>query len=115
MKGMERNKQTFWYAVPTGEKQPILDAAGHMTGEYENAYSERIEFRGNISPGTGQTEATPFGSDVTFDRVIVLEGEIPPIDEFCKIWYENEQYIVKKVARSLNGVSIAIRKVDVRA
>lgn len=115
MRGLERNKQDFQYSFPTGERNPVRDTNGNLTGEYEEVFSERIQCRGNISAGTGSAEAMPFGSDVTYDRVIVLAGETPPIDEFCKIWYEDEQYIVKRVAKSLNGVSIAIRKVDVRA
>ena len=115
MRGLERNKQDFHYSFPTGEKNPMKDADGNLTGEYEEVFSEWIQCRGNISAGTGNAEAMPFGSDLTYDRVIVLAGEIPPIDEFCKVLYEGEQYIVKRVAKSLNGVSIAIRKVDVRA
>ena len=114
MKGLERNKQKFLYAAPTGKKEPILDADGNMTGEYDSVYSESVEWKGNISPGTGDVEAAPFGSEVSYDRVIVLAGVIPPIDEFYKVWFDGDQYIVKKVARSLNSVSIAIRKVDVR-
>lgn len=114
MKGLKRNMQKFFYAEPTGDRKPILDANGNMTGEYASMYSEAKEWEGNISPATGAVEAAAFGSDVTYDRVIVLAGNYPPIDEFYKVWFDGEPYIVKKVAPSLNSVSIAIRKVNVR-
>ena len=113
MKGLERNKREFRYAVPTGRKEPIVDKQGNLTGEYASGYSEPVVWRGNISAGSGEVEAAPFGSEITYDRIIVLAGEIPPIDENCKVWFDGQQYIVKAVAKSLNGVSIAIRKVDV--
>lgn len=114
MKGLERNKQEFRYAVPTGKKEPIVDQQGNLTGEYAGGYSEPVSWKGNISAGGGDVEAAPFGSEITYDRVIVLAGENPPIVENCKVWFDDQQYIVKAVAKSLNGVSIAIRKVDVR-
>lgn len=114
MNGLERNKQEFRYAVPTGEKEPIVDKQGNLTGEYTGRYSEPVTWKGNISAGSGNVEAAPFGSEITYDRIIVLAGDIPPIDENCKVWFDGQQYIVKAVAKSLNGVSIAIRKVDVR-
>lgn len=114
MRGLVRNKQTFWYAAPTGNKVPILDSNGFMTGEYETEYSERVEWKGNVSAGTGEAEAAPFGSELVYDRVIVLAGDLPDIDESYKVWFDGDPYIVKKAAKSLNSLSIAIRKVDVR-
>ena len=114
MKGLERNKQEFRYAVPTGEKEPIVDKQGNLTGENASGYSEPVTWKGKISAGSGDVEAAPFGSEITYDRIIVLAGDIPPIDENCKVWFDEKRYIVKAVAKSLNGVSIAIRKVDVR-
>lgn len=113
MKGLERNKRDFQYAVHTGRKEPILDESGNRTGEYASVYSEPVSWKGNISAGSGDVEAAPFGSEITYDRIIVLAGETPPIDENCKVWFDGKQYIVKAVAKSLNSVSIAIRKVDV--
>lgn len=112
MKALERNKREFQYQVPTGERRPILDKAGHMTGETETVYSDPVTWRGNISAGTGEAEASPFGAELSYDRVIVLAGEVPPIEENCLVRFDGQRYIVKAVAASLNSVSIAIRKVE---
>lgn len=114
MRGLERNKQTFQFAAPTGKRVPVLDENGNLTGAYETEYAPKQEWKGNVSAGTGEVEAAPFGSEVSYDRIIVLAGEYPPIGEFYRVWFQGEPYIVKKVAISLNGMSIAIRKVDVR-
>jgi hypothetical protein len=74
----------------------------------------------------GETQVQQFGVSENYDKVIVLDDKNAPIDEHSILWvdtlpYLNEDgttdtphdYIVKKIARSLNGVSIAIRKVSV--
>jgi hypothetical protein len=68
-----------------------------------------------------------FGESESYDKVIVLDNPNTPIDEYAILWVDTlphlntdgttdtpHDYIVKKVARSLNNVSIAIRKVNVR-
>ena len=68
-----------------------------------------------------------FGESESYDKVIVLDNPNTPIDEYSTLWVDtlpllNEDgstetphdYVVKKVARSLNSVSIAISKVIVR-
>jgi hypothetical protein len=62
-----------------------------------------------------------------YDKVIVLDDRSTPIDEYSILWVDTppllnddgstdtpHNYVVRKVARSLNGASIAIGKVDVR-
>ena len=128
MKGLERNKQEFRYAAPTGEKEPIVDKQGNLTGEYASGYSEPVTWKGNISAGSGDVEAAPFGSEITYDRIIVLDDPKFPINESSILWIDTppeiqedgstkdpHDYIVKQVATSLNSVSIAVSKVNVRA
>ena len=99
MKCMSRNKVKFFYALYEG-KTPITDDYGN----------------------------------VTYDKVIVMDKDAPPIDEYSVLWVDNKpqtdengnlavnekgeiitphDYIVKKVAKSLNVVSMAISKVSV--
>ena len=133
MKCMERNKVRFFYALYMG-KQEITDEYGNATGQYEVTHSSPVEYYGNVSAAKGETQSRQFGENEAYDKVIVLDNLSPNIDEYSVLWIdtmpeldqegnlaldENEEiitpydYIVKKVARSINSVSIAVSKVKV--
>ena len=125
MRGMVRNKSEFYYASYIG-KTEIIDEYGNATGEYAISYGNPIKYFGNISAAQGEVQSRQFGESESYDKVIVLDDRNAPIDEHSILWIDtlphfNEDgtsatphdYIVKKVARSLNAVSIAIRKVRV--
>ena len=125
MRTLLRNKTKFYYASYIGETE-IIDEYGNATGEYQISYSEPKEYFGNISAAQGEMQSRQFGESESYDKVIVLDDRDAPIDEHSILWVDtlpslNEDgttatphdYIVKKVARSLNGVSIAIRSVIV--
>ena len=125
MRGMVRNKTRFYYASYNGETE-IIDEHGNVTGEYVVTFSNPIKTTGNISAARGEMQSRQFGESESYDKVIVLDDRDAPIDEQSILWVDtlpllNEDgstdtphdYIVTRVARSLNGVSIAIRKVRV--
>ena len=134
MRCLARNKKTFFYSLYEGKKH-IEDEYGNLTGEYEVIHSNPKEFAANISAAKGETQSRQFGENVSYDKVIVMDGEAPPIDEFSILWVDTmpqlevdgslsvnandevitpHDYIVKKVAKSLNSVSVAISKVLVQ-
>ena len=125
MQGMVRNKRKFYYAsyIDTNER---IDEYGNFTGEYDVIYGNPIEVKGNISSANGETQVRQFGESESYDKVIVLDNPKTPINEYSILWVDtlphlNEDgttdtphdYIVKRVAGSLNSVSIAISKVKV--
>ena len=125
MRCMVRNKTKFYYASYIGETE-VIDEYGNRTGEYNLAYEKPIMTLGNVSAAQGEVQSRQFGESESYDKVIVLDDRNAPIDEHSIIWVDtlphlNEDgstdtphdYVVKKVARSLNGVSIAISKVIV--
>lgn len=133
MKCMSRNKSRFFYALYDGKK-PLEDEYGNTTDEYEILHGNPIECHANISAAKGETQTRQFGESETYDKVIVMDNESPPINEYSVLWIDripkldesgalavNEagevitpyDYIVKKVAQSLNSVSFAISKVNV--
>lgn len=125
MRCVMRNKTSFYYALYTGQTE-IIDDYGNVTGEYSVQYSNPIKILGNVSAAQGETQSRQFGESETYDKVIVLDDPNTPIDEYSILWVDTRpelvdgvtttphDYIVKKVARSLNSVSIAISKVAVR-
>lgn len=123
MRCLERNKRCFYYAL-FDSKDPVKDEDGNFTGEYTMNYKAPVHMKANISPVIGEAQADLFGSDVDYDRVIVVDEPCCPIDEYSVLCieitpdYDEEgnliyDYIVKKVARSINSVSYAVSKVKV--
>lgn len=125
MKCMSRNKTKFFYALYEG-KTPITDEYGNVTGEYDVQHGKPTEFYANISAAKGETQTRQFGENESYDKVIVLDSDAPSIDEYSILWVDvipklkedgttdtPYDYVVKKVAKSLNVTSIAISKVNV--
>lgn len=75
--------------------------------------------RANISPATGMSNTEQFGNLDNYDKVIVTGDLECPIDENTVLWIDEPDttkpynYIVKRVSKSKNGVSIAVAKVQV--
>ncbi|MDL2302048.1 hypothetical protein LJC58_06820 [Lachnospiraceae bacterium OttesenSCG-928-D06] len=133
MKCLSRNKLNFYYALYE-KRVPITDEYGNVTGEYEVIHSNPIEFFANISAAKGESNTRQFGENESYDKVIVMDNDSPPINIYTDLWVDTlplldedgglaldekgevitpHDYIVKKVAKSLNSVSIAISKVNV--
>lgn len=121
MRTLLRNQRAFYYAPYLG-KNEIIDDEGYRTGEYEILYGDPVRVFGNISSAQGEMQTRQFGESEEYDKVIVLGNPNTPIDEYSILWVDTEpdssltvahDYEVKKVARSLNSVSIAISKVNV--
>lgn len=121
MKALERNKQKIYYANYTG-KTKVYDSNGLYTGENEVAYTEPVEAKVNISASRGQAEIDLFGTDLNYTNTIATDKDLG-IDEHSILWVGKEayqgsvitphNYIVVSVAKSLNSIVYAIRKVDV--
>lgn len=133
MKCLERNKSKFYYALYVSRSE-ITDEYGNKTGEYELTYGNPTEYHGNVSAAKGETQSMQFGENLSYDKVIVLDNNAPAINEYSVLWVDcvpvltdggelatdtngevitPHDYIVKKVAKSLNHVAIAISKVTV--
>lgn len=127
MRCLERNKTAFYFALfVRGDSS--FDSSGYRTGETIKIYGKPVKCRANISPATGETIAQQFGGNESYDKVIVLDNTSIPIDEYSILWVDVKpvikpdgttdtphDYIVKKIAKSLNSVSVAISKVNVNA
>lgn len=125
MRTLDYNKRTFYYCLYNA-KTKIYDADGNFTGEYTSGYSEAVAVKGNISAASGSADMEQFGTDIAYDKVIVLQGTNWEIDEHSVLFvdvepsYEDEEthsdpkynYIVTKVAKSLNHTTLAIKRVE---
>ena len=124
MRGMSRNKQTFWYALYE-RSEPILDADGNEVGE-QSIYGNPVKEKGNISAARGSTENDLFGVNAVYTKTINPMPINCPIDESSILWVgvkplikddgstmTAHNYVVSQVAQSLNHKAYAISRVDV--
>lgn len=118
MRCLERNKQEFYYCL-YGVKERKDEYGNSVKG-----YGEAISMSANISPATGNTQVEPFGTEIEYDKVIVTDDVNCPIDENTVLFIDKEpifttngeplnDYVVKKVAKSLNSISYAVSRVNV--
>lgn len=128
MRSLQRNEQQFWYRLYGSETTPITttDEWGNTveTGEYNVGYGEPVAMSANISTASGASITEQFGNLDNYDKVIVTADMTCPIDEYSVLYigidpvqsdgvWSAHNYVVRRVARSINSISIAIRKVDV--
>lgn len=133
MRSMTRNKRLFYYANYEG-MVPVVDENGYKTGEYATAYTNPILSAGNVSPATGTTATQLFGEVEGYDKIITRSESLLSASELSRLWVDRSpkltedgalvldeegypetphDYVVHKIANSLNGVAYAIRKVTV--
>jgi len=127
MRSQQRNMTPFWYRLYS-DNAPITttDEWGNTveTGEYNIGYSDPVSMCANISPASGASITEQFGNLDNYDKVIVTTDMDCPIDEDSVLYigitptqtdgeWSKHNYVVRRVAKSINGISIAVRKVDV--
>ena len=120
MRTLVRNRQPFWYALYEG-KEEVRDEHGFLTGENAVKYSDPMLYtKANISSASGYSNTMQFGILADYDKVIVTGDMTCPIDENSILWIDEtdtskpHDYIVKRVRRSINGLSYEVAKVKVR-
>ena len=96
---------------------------GYETGQMSVKYKDAVKMLANISPASGAAQVEQFGQFVSYDKVIVTDDMSCPISEDTVLFVDKEpeyagekplyDYVVKRVAKSLNSISIAISKVNV--
>lgn len=121
MRALKKNMVPFWYSLYR-ESEPIRDENGLMTGEKTSSYSAPVQAWANISPASAATVVQPFGTDLRYDKVIVIVDPKFPVDEHSRLCLNGEpkmdsggtmiaDHVVVRVSRSLNSVSYAVRQV----
>ncbi len=121
MRALERNQQKIYFANYTG-RSTITDDNGLLTGETEITYTTPSTAKVNVSAARGEATIDLFGTDLNYSNTIVSDKDLG-IDENSVLWVGKEayqgsaitpyNYIVVSIAKSLNSVVYAIRKVDV--
>lgn len=125
MRCMERNKRTIWCANYVGKEEILTD--GKRTGQFRALLESPVRMRANVSAARGTSNEELFGINVNYDKTVVFESPKIPITESTVFWIDTLpellddgstetawDYVVTKIARSLNSTTVAIRKVTVQ-
>lgn len=132
MRTMTRNRRVF-YQASLVEVTMAQDTDGNYT-EDAYTYSDPVKCEGVITAANGEAVTQLFGANERYDKVITLNLGEDYLEIGSVLWVDrvislDEQghlakdengdvltpydYIVVKVANSLNFVNVAIRKVNV--
>ncbi len=118
MRTLKRNQREIYYATLI-QGEPVTDEWGNETGEYNIVYSDPSPIRINVSAAQGRLETRQFGQMENYDRTLITGDMDCPIDESSILWIDDldttkaHDYVVTKVAPSLNVIQYAVRKVNV--
>ena len=111
-------------------KTSLLDANGYRTGEDKINYSEPVMIMANVAPAasrtlsaTGRATREMYGVNLNCDNTIITE--IDDGFDLLTVWYIDKEptkvgedwdgydYLTTKVDRSLNHLSIDVKRVEV--
>lgn len=116
MRELEINKQEIWYATCTGFVDTVDPATGYKTGEKTKSYNTPVKMSINVSPARGNAEREVFGINDNYTRTMTTSDMDCPIAEDTILWVgvattAPHNYVVTRVAKSLNDIVYAIREV----
>lgn len=122
MRSLARNKQKIYYSLYV-DKEPIYDEYGNQTGEYRLIYGDIKPYEINVSAAQGTSDLEQFGIDLNYSKTMVTNDLNCPINEHTRLWIGKEaivnntetphNYVVLKVAQSINSITYAIKEVSV--
>ena len=115
MQLLNRNKTKIQYKNYSGTMTLTTDAGGYYTGERTESYSDAKTLHAYVTANRGTAERDMFGTTLDYDNVIYTDLSCD-INEYSLLWVEASittpnDYIVRRVAKSLNHKAIAIKKV----
>ena len=120
---MEKYKTTIWYRLYQGMEK-AYDSQGRFIGN-KPKYSAPTPFRIHVGWARGTADTEMFGINVDYDKPMVTNKLDCPIDETSVLLVDHKptytdgeldipyDYVVKKVAKSKNYITYAIKMVNV--
>ena len=123
MRTLKRNQQPFYYALYK-EGEELVDANNRYTGLFDTGYTNPIVAYGNIAAATGVIMRDNAGDRLAYDKIIVPSDANIPIAPDSVLWIDAVpeinpdgttdtpwDYEVKLIARSLNSLTVCVKKV----
>ena len=126
MRLMKRNLKPVWYRLYRGNVN-VVDDDGYETGEKRIIYDDPVKLMCSVSPATGLAQHEQFGVVENYDKIIITDKMDCPINENTILYIADElkrglvipqhtfenykEYVVRRVARSLNHISYGVSEV----
>ena len=122
MRDLRRNQRKMYYSLYIEQEND----SEFDTLDTVAKYSKPIEFKASLSVGQSDSDDSPFGKDISYDRIISTVNKSLPITETSLIWYETKPILLEdgsadpssadyKVAAmpldGLDGIRIAIKRI----
>lgn len=123
MRLLQRNLRPVWFSLYL-RKEKIFDGDGYNTSERTLIYTPPRRKFFSISPARGYTQTEIFGNLESYDLILITDDMNCPIDEDSVLFVEltpeagefkRYNYVVRRVAKSLNFIAYAVSKVDATA
>lgn len=119
----DQYKQTIWYCTYAGRTRKT-DADGNLIGQKMPSYNEPVPLDIHVGWARGSADMDIFGIALDYDKPMVTDIMDCPIDENTVLFVDKQpefddndlpmyDYIVKRVAKSKNYITYAIKKVNV--
>ena len=122
MRDLRRNQRKMYYSLYIEQEND----SEFDTLDTVAKYSKPIECKASLSVGQSDADDSPFGKDISYDRIISTVKKDLPITETSLIWYETKPVLLEdgsadpssadyKVAAmpldGLDGIRIAIKRI----
>lgn len=123
METMWINGREIWFLREEKVKDDV-DEYGNVVGTHTVKYQKPQKLYGTVSEASGVLQTQQFGNLDAYDKIIVTSDMDCGIDENSVLFVDKPpeydkaknplyDYIVRRVAKSLNSISIAIAKAHV--
>lgn len=124
MRLLNRNLRPIYYCL-FKERVPVLDEAGHRTGQFRNVYEAPVKIKAHVGSQVSFVMNEQFGHLEAYDNTITIADVDTPITDTTVLFVDKEpefdadgtpiyDYFVRRVGKSLNVVNIEVRKETVR-
>ena len=111
MRGLKRNETDIRYRPFLG-KEDARNENGLLTGEKVKLYGPAAPISASVSPASGRVSEQLFGTSLDYDYTILSHDKELPVHEEDLILLGGVTCTVSRIARSLNVLAIAAKRVN---
>lgn len=117
MRDLKKNKQLIYYSNLVSESESV-DSNGNKTGEMTKTYGTINSYYINVKEVSGEITNKPYGRDSDYNTQLFTCDMSCPIDMNSRLWIgisssESSNYVVTKIAKSLNSIVYSVKEVNI--
>lgn len=112
MRGLRRNQFPLAYRALLSVED-VRDEHGRLTGRKKPNYAPDIPMTGSVSTAGSYVSRQMFGTSEDYEYVVISHDVDLLVKEDDLIIYESKPHVIRRIARSLNVVAYAIRRVNI--